>query len=244
MQKSHKIRWRDSDVEQLARKVKNYNAKLSRELKKNPEAAQFLPEKISLKEIKKTIATRKDLNRQLEKLSDFMKRNSTQLVTNAQGETATIFEIEQTKKNIQRVNAQRRAEQKRVDNMPVRIDGQEVNVRRMAQRIKNKPIKFDFDKSKKGEFSKFAKYVESQMLDSNYFVKARQHVEILKNVWTANYSRDNYNKLCAAIDNIAPEKILEEYYRGVVEFDPEFHYRLEDENVKVERTLSEIRKLA
>lgn len=48
------------------------------------------------------------------------------VVTNEKGERATLFEIEQAKKNVRRLNAQRRAEQKKIDEMPVYIDGKKL----------------------------------------------------------------------------------------------------------------------
>lgn len=126
MSKYNKIQWRESDKKELARLTKNFNAKLEYQLKKNPELKDVLPEKVKVRDLKKDIVSRKDLKRTLDKLATFSQRGMEKVVTNEKGERATLFEIEQAKKNVRRLNAQRRAEQKKIDEMPVYIDGKKL----------------------------------------------------------------------------------------------------------------------
>ena len=177
MSKYNKIRWRESDKKELARLAKNFNAKLEYQLKKNPELKDVLPEKVKVRDLKKDIVSRKDLKRTLDKLATFSQRGMEKVVTNEKGERATLFEIEQAKKNVRLLNAQRRAEQKKIDEMPVYIDGKKaVTVRRMVQEQKAKPIQFDFNKSEKGGFKKFADYVEKKISDM------RQRYDFMRNL--------------------------------------------------------------
>ena len=78
MSQQPNIRWRESDNKELRRVVKNYNAKISREYKKliaqeKRYDAANLPKKVSVKELKENIQTRKDFNKTLGDLRNFSK---------------------------------------------------------------------------------------------------------------------------------------------------------------------------
>lgn len=81
MSKYHKIRWNEQDNKEIARVVANFNAKISRLSKKNPELSNILPEKITTKQLKGLINTRQDLHRELNSLRRFSKRGSETVVT-------------------------------------------------------------------------------------------------------------------------------------------------------------------
>lgn len=81
MAKYHKIRWHDSDEQELKRVVRNFNAKVTRLAKKNPQIKNVLPEKVTVAQLKELINTRQDLKRELNKLRRFSKRGSEQIIT-------------------------------------------------------------------------------------------------------------------------------------------------------------------
>lgn len=240
MGKYNKIRWRENDKKELARLAKNFNAKIDYQLKKHPELSDVLPEKVKVKDLKSDIVSRKDLNRTLDKLQSFSKRGMEKVVENVQGERATLFEIEQTKKNIRRLNAQRRAEQKKIDEMPVYIDGKKaVTVRRMVQEQKAKPIQFSFDKSQKGGFKKFANYVENKIKDNRHEIEANAYIATLKETFYAVYDTETGNKLSNLLDTVNKDTIMDLYYEGFEEITPDFHYdRNISSNEKVNRTIT------
>lgn len=76
MSKKFKIRWQDNDDRELAKTVKNFNAKISRIEKKNPELKNALPERASVKQLKELINTRQDLKRELNALKRFTDRKN------------------------------------------------------------------------------------------------------------------------------------------------------------------------
>ncbi|MGN1406158.1 MAG: hypothetical protein ACI4WM_07785 [Erysipelotrichaceae bacterium] len=80
MSKQHHIKWRKSDEQELRKAVKNFNAKIARVSKKNPEMKNALPDKVSVKQMKELINTRQDLNRELNALRRFSKRGAEDLV--------------------------------------------------------------------------------------------------------------------------------------------------------------------
>ena len=80
MSRKYNIRWQQSDSEELKKAVKNFNAKISRLEKKNPELKSALPERMSVRQLKKIINTRQDLKRELNSLRRFTQRGSEELV--------------------------------------------------------------------------------------------------------------------------------------------------------------------
>ena len=80
MSKYHKIRWTEQDSKEIARVVKNFNSKITRLAKKNPEIANILPEKVSSKQLKEIINTRQDLHRELNSLKRFSKKGAERIV--------------------------------------------------------------------------------------------------------------------------------------------------------------------
>lgn len=78
MPRQPEIRWRESDLQELRRVVKNYNAKITRERnkllkeEKRYQAAQ-LPKKASVKELRQAIGTRKEFKQELSTLQNYIK---------------------------------------------------------------------------------------------------------------------------------------------------------------------------
>lgn len=80
MSKRSVIRWKQSDDEDLRKVVRNFNDKIRRLEKKNPKNKNYLPERVSVQEIKNLVETRQDLKRELNTLRRFSKRGSEELV--------------------------------------------------------------------------------------------------------------------------------------------------------------------
>lgn len=71
------IRWRESDLKELRRLTKNYNAKITRQRAKLIEEdkryqASQLPQKKSVRELRQAIETRRDYNRELDEMQNFI----------------------------------------------------------------------------------------------------------------------------------------------------------------------------
>lgn len=86
MAEARKIKWRDKDRKKLARKVAAFNAKRTRMIKKVPELASLLPEKINIREWEKAIATRRDFNYAISRIDNFFKKDATKIVTVKNGD--------------------------------------------------------------------------------------------------------------------------------------------------------------
>lgn len=123
MSKQYKIRWRESDTQQLKRTVKNFNAKINRILKKNPEAISYLPQKITIKEAREMIETRADLNRLTHSLQRFSKRGAEKAVSSSRGAKATEWEVKEFNRKQATVNRKRKKELDKITAQEVKIGG-------------------------------------------------------------------------------------------------------------------------
>lgn len=102
MSKQYNIRWSENDLKELRRSVKNFNAKVKRLETKYKESDVILPEKLSVKELKEIVTTRRDLQRELKSLQSFTQRGSEEIV-----------DIPNTNNNIQMTKWQREEMSKR-----------------------------------------------------------------------------------------------------------------------------------
>lgn len=75
MSKQPKIRWRESDNDALRKAVKNYNAKITRLENSKEYLKPYLPERVTVKEMREKIDVRGDFNREIHKLRDFAQRD-------------------------------------------------------------------------------------------------------------------------------------------------------------------------
>ena len=164
MPKKSTIRWRDKDVKELNRIVRNFNSKIKRVAEKSPESEKFLPDKLSVKALKGTIGTRQDFKRELNSLQRFSRREAEKIQTTPGGLTLTAFEIKEAKIKTRIVNIKRAFERKKLG--VTERDGVmgQVSERRLQ------PKKFTLTKTAK-EWEKFVASLEKE-ISSNF--KAEQ----------------------------------------------------------------------
>lgn len=108
LSKPPKIKWKTEDVENLKKAVKRFNAKRSRLIKKQPSYETLIP-KMSVRELRKEIETRRDLNFQLNSMKRFLEKGAEEIVVNPQGVHATRWEIRELRYATNRINAMRRS---------------------------------------------------------------------------------------------------------------------------------------
>lgn len=115
MPRKPNIKWRNSDRVTLSKTVQQFNSKLTRTLKRNPELIDILPDRITVKEIRKSIQTRNDFNRTIKSYKRFLKKDATEVVSNRQGLKTTKWQRNETQYKVNRINQMRRAERKRAN---------------------------------------------------------------------------------------------------------------------------------
>lgn len=130
MSKKSKIRWRESDLSELQRTIKNYNAKLYRIRKNHPELIEFLPDRVTKKEAVQSIESRADFNRLTKSLQRFSKKGAEKPVTSSRGAKATQWEVDEFKHKQRVENARRTRERKKIEQQEVLTRGKPTGVTR------------------------------------------------------------------------------------------------------------------
>ena len=208
------IRWRKKDTEELKRKVKNYNAKIARLMKKNYNQ-DLLPEKLKYKDLKESIKTRSDFKEQIKLANELTKRGSEETVKSTRGLTLPKFTIKQTKIKIAKINKERKKKkedlekiQKTDRNKPIDKTGEkgkDIGVNLIH------PKKFNFENMSKKEWEMFIKTVDKQVRKDDEITDAR-YVKHLFLAIDANLSPNQADKLKELISLIPNNKIVEKYY--------------------------------
>lgn len=133
MSKYHKIRWSEQDTKEIARVVKNFNAKVNRLAKQNPDLAGILPEKVSTKQLKNLINTRQDLNRELNALKRFSKKGSEEIVIVPDTEyelKITKWQKTEMNRRIGIINRKRKARLEEIESIEMKSRGKNLGYTR------------------------------------------------------------------------------------------------------------------
>lgn len=131
MSKQHHIRWQQSDNEELARVVRNFNAKLKRLEKKNPEMKNALPSKVEVKQLKELINTRQDLKRELNSLKRFSKRGSEEIITYGNNNIKiTKWQKSELSRKVAIINRRRKTRLEELEQIELTSRGKKVGYKR------------------------------------------------------------------------------------------------------------------
>lgn len=160
MQKRYNIKWRESDEKTLAKAVRKFNAKRTRLIKQVPELEEFLPSKISTKEIRERVKTRRDLKNELNSVERFMRKGAEKPIITKEGIKTTVYEKKEISLKVRAINQRRAAELKKA--APSTEKGTMGTIRENNL----KPKQYDIDKIKKSDWKKFVESVEKQSKDS------------------------------------------------------------------------------
>ena len=128
MPRQYNIKWRVEDERELRRVARNFNAKLRRLVRENPENKNILPQfynentgefesRITVETLKSLIQTRQDFNRQLNMLKRFSKKGAERIIEapdNEYGSKTTAWQKNEMRRMASIVNAKR---QERLDKL-------------------------------------------------------------------------------------------------------------------------------
>lgn len=128
MPRQYNIKWRVEDERELRRVARNFNDKLRRLVKENPENKNILPQffnektqqfesRITVETLKSLIQTRQDFNRELNMLKRFSKRGAERIVEapgNEYGSRTTLWQRTEMRRMASIVNQKR---QERLDKL-------------------------------------------------------------------------------------------------------------------------------
>jgi len=217
MSKSSKIRWRERDTQQLAKKVKNFNAKLTRLTKKNPALAEILPDRVSMKDLRGDITTRQEYNRVIKALSSFTEKGAEEVVTGKSGVTTTKWQLQQVKKAVAIENRRRKKQADTLKTAPVTIGGKVyTNVRRMAGMQALQPLQVRLDTRSQTSWENFSRYMERQMLGGGQADEQR-YFQACVSCWSGMCSDQQVTLLKTHMQQVGIGKCLKAYYNGVDE---------------------------
>lgn len=196
MSKQYKMRWRESDIKELERVIKNFNAKLYRITKKNPTATEYLPSRLNKQEVIDSIYSRRDYNRRITDFKAFSKRGAEDFA-NVGGKPATKWLSELWAKHQRIRNQQRAIRRKELEESPVYSRGRDTGVKRKEMgRIKENAVKtskLDPKKMHKKEFEKAWAALEREISDKNRLAKMELYkANYLKAMIHEGYPQDLY----------------------------------------------------
>lgn len=114
MSKQTPIKWRDRDHEKLKREIKNFNARVAYAAKKDPAAAQYLPQPMQYRAALTRIGTRDDYNRLINSMQRFNAKTAETVQT---GNYGTSTKWAQREKSIRKA-AETRSQNRTADYQP------------------------------------------------------------------------------------------------------------------------------
>lgn len=231
MSKQYKIRWREADLKELERVVRNFNAKVRRIEKKNPENAKYLPkfsktvfddelgqnvieftDRLSVNQLKEMIKTRKDFNREINALKRFSRRGAEEIITldNTDNNIKTTkwqkIEMSRRAAVINRLRKQRRD---MIENIEVKGGtGYKVGDIGMGNQASHElaPLKITFPSMTQTDLKwKFKNVVDQSM--SDYFNERDEM--LMDNYINSIFQNYNYEDVKDVIDKISSMSLIE-----------------------------------
>lgn len=209
MPKQYNIKWRKSDREKISSTVRQFNAKITRTLKKHPEFAPYLPEKITVKDLTAKIETRKDFNREVNSLARFLKKGAEKPFTSKSGIKTTAWERKEIGYKVAQINRQRTIEKKRANVSTYKGTMGTIKANNLN------PKKFNIDKMRPQEWDKFLETVEKQIKSNyNYDKMVRYKENYIKGLYNVFGAKGN--DIANLVENITPEDFTDLFYNDPV----------------------------
>ena len=205
MPRTSNIKWRKKDKQTISKTVQQFNAKITRTLKKHPEWADFMPERLTVQGLTEKIQTRKDYNREVRSVQRFLRKGAEAPFQSKSGIKTTRWEKREVGYKVAQVNRQRTIEAKRANVSTEKGTMGSIEANNL------KPKKYNIDKIKPSEWDKFVNTVEKQVMSNYNYDKMVRYKE---------------NYLQAVVRNLGTEGKAKELYEYVSQLDPEFMYNV------------------
>lgn len=203
------IRWRKKDREKISRTVQQFNAKITRTLKKHPELKPFLPERLTVKEVTANIQTRKDFNRSVNSYQRFLKKGAEKPVTTKSGIKTTQWEKKEVAYKVAQINRARTLERKRANVSSF------TGTMGSIQANNLKPKKYNPDTIKPNDWKKFIQGVEKQVKENYYteknIVYQNNYLQAVRNIFGSKG-----NELIKIVSKIPPDRFIDLFYADAV----------------------------
>lgn len=222
MPRQPKIRWNTNQKERLKKTVKRFNAKIEREAKKSNIASEYLPKKLSIKELKQSITTAKDLNLLEKSVQRAFKKDAFKLIKNEKGVTTTKYEKREVGIQVRRINLKRSYERKKAN-----LTFEKGNTY-LEKELALKPKPFNFKDLDKRNWEKYkettAKLSRASYRDERLEMYAENYKEL---------ARQNAPRVYELIKDLDAEEIYNARFDNPT-LDIEFYYDPIDQEAKNE----------
>lgn len=232
MARTNKIKWRNQDRVLLSRTVQQFNAKLTRESKKNPTIIEFLPERLKVANIRQQIQTRKDYNRLIKSYQRFLKKDSTKLVTNTQGYTTTLWNKREIQYKVNEINRQRAAERKRANVST--YTGTMGSI--IANNLKDK--KYEFNQINPKNALKQLASIDNMVRSTYIPEKIKLYKENYKQALLNNFQEDDAYNIIRLVDKFSDRQFMDLYYKNPL-LGIDYTYSKESYEILVETIFSQ-----
>lgn len=237
-------KWSKRRNKTLARAVKNFNAKLKRQIAKGVDKA-LLPGKMLVSELKQIINTEGDYRKILNSLKSWTKKGAEQVVETKGGAKVTKWALNEAKKHKAEINERREKINKEFEERPIYIDGEQwENVERTVAEQEVKPLTKEIENLNQKDFESFSKWLWRERLDEREINKGIWFIQDISEVFYAQFSAENANYAMRLIEMIGGEKAYSLYHDdGVSALDPKWQYSEPvEEQEKIEKLEEEIFK--
>lgn len=236
MPRQYNIKWRNKDKTRLSNTVRQFNAKITRTLKKNPELAPYLPERLTVQGLRDKIQTRQDFNREIKSARRFLKPGAETPVTSATGIRTTRWEKREIGIKVGVINQRRNRELKKMN--PTTEKGTMGTIRENNLRPKN----YDIDKIKASDWDMFVYGVEKQIMSGYTAQKNELYKQnFIKAVKTAFGSKGT--EIMEMAQSIPADILVELYYNDPV-LQVEFIYNPLEMQIKIDNIVEHLEPYA
>lgn len=236
MPRQYNIKWRNKDKTRLSNTVRQFNAKITRMLKKNPELAPYLPERLTVQGLRDKIQTRQDFNREIKSARRFLKPGAETPVTSATGIRTTRWEKREIGIKVGVINRIRNRELKKMN--PTTEKGTMGTIRENNLR----PKKYDIDKIKASDWDMFVYGVEKQIMSGYTAQKNELYKQnFIKAVKTAFGSKGT--EIVEMAQSIPADILVELYYNDPV-LQVEFIYNPLEMQIKIDNIVEHLEPYA
>lgn len=236
MPRQYNIKWRNKDKTRLSNTVRQFNAKITRMLKKNPELAPYLPERLTVQGLRDKIQTRQDFNREIKSARRFLKPGAETPVTSATGIRTTRWEKREIGIKVGVINRRRNRELKKMN--PTTEKGTMGTIRENNLR----PKKYDIDKIKVSDWDMFVYGVEKQIMSGYTAQKNELYKQnFIKAVKTAFGSKGT--EIVEMAQSIPADILVELYYNDPV-LQVEFIYNPLEMQIKIDNIVEHLEPYA
>ena len=210
------IRYDKKLNQEINRTIKNFNQKIARLEKQERE---LLPSKITKKDLKESVYTRRELQRKLKELQRFSKRGAEDIITTRGGVRLTQYELQNIKRENARVkrNITREINRLKVNKPKIFGKTQTSTFSEMGDTdflnlvARRKALEKDINVLSREEFERFTKLVEKTGRNQQYMnsIFKENYFDMLTDLaYYYDYDNDKLNLLKQKLMNLKPNDFM------------------------------------